>query len=301
MACNTCAKKFTLLRKEKGCPNCGFSYCSNCLSNKAFVPKLNSEAKICTKCTKTLSTNEENVCQPPDAYFKRLAVINNSKNESTSNLVDDEITNRLEKLKAGTGHNVNSTDEIYRRLNNIKSTVPATSDAELHSRLARLKDVPRTETQVKSVLPSLDLRSEQEQADDLLKQYMAEKNIDTQYKNEFDELVNNMESRVQRLKGISPTNLPNKSNQEAVESEDEAESIQKILAKVKKEVMLEENEISPTPNDELPFCEICNEDARMRCLGCHYLFCKRCFMEHKDDEDGCDKYEPYKPPMNIQK
>lgn len=50
------------------------------------------------------------------------------------------------------------------------------------------------------------------------------------------------------------------------------------------------------PSDELPFCEICNEDARMRCLGCQYLFCKRCFLEHRDDDDGCNRFEPYEAP-----
>lgn len=48
--------------------------------------------------------------------------------------------------------------------------------------------------------------------------------------------------------------------------------------------------------EELPFCEICNEDATLRCLGCRYIFCKRCYLEHKDDDEECNRYEPYKPP-----
>lgn len=60
-----------------------------------------------------------------------------------------------------------------------------------------------------------------------------------------------------------------------------------------------ENDLDTEPvMEELPFCEICNEDARMRCLGCKYLFCKQCFKDHKDEDDGCDKFEPYSPPKN---
>lgn len=68
---------------------------------------------------------------------------------------------------------------------------------------------------------------------------------------------------------------------------------------MKAEASLDPDELSPSTNDELPFCEICNEDASLRCLGCRYLFCKRCFMEHKDDDDGCNRYEPYKASENV--
>lgn len=47
----------------------------------------------------------------------------------------------------------------------------------------------------------------------------------------------------------------------------------------------------PTPNkeatEELPWCNICNEDAAFRCLGCDgELFCAQCYREcHEDDEE----------------
>lgn len=68
---------------------------------------------------------------------------------------------------------------------------------------------------------------------------------------------------------------------------------------MKAEASLDPDELPPATNDELPFCEICNEDATLRCLGCRYLFCKRCYIEHKDDDDGCNRYEPYKAPRNV--
>lgn len=73
----------------------------------------------------------------------------------------------------------------------------------------------------------------------------------------------------------------------------------KYFSQIKVESTLEDNELCTSKHDELPFCEICNEDARMRCLGCRYLFCKRCFLEHKDDDDGCNRYESYEAPKGY--
>lgn len=126
---------------------------------------------------------------------------------------------------------------------------------------------------------------------------MEQTKIDNTYKDEFDTLVNDMEARLQKIKGSNSIKLSSSQEQQS-ENEDEEETVKKIIEKVKAETFLED-QVSSTTNDELPFCEICNEDAKMRCLGCRYLFCKRCFMDHKDDEDGCDKYELYRPPKGT--
>lgn len=133
-----------------------------------------------------------------------------------------------------------------------------------------------------------------------MKQYLEQVNIDTKYKDDFNDIIDSIESRVQKLKSSSTeisedkSKLLSNNNTEL----DEEETVNKIIEKIKADPSLDETVDSPTKNDELPFCEICNEDAVLRCLGCRYLFCKLCFMEHKDDDDGCDRYENYQPPTN---
>ncbi|XP_063831305.1 abscission/NoCut checkpoint regulator isoform X1 [Ostrinia nubilalis] len=303
MACNSCSKSFTLFRKEKGCPGCGFSYCSKCLNNKLFLKKINSVALVCTKCKNTSGMDNKNKIETPEAYFKRIGVDNSSQSTSSqtteqSNNVEWEIQQRLKKLKEDRNKDaIQTTDEeILKRLQKIKGEQPTTSDAELQARLANLRGVPIIEGQKKTVLYTPDLRTEQEQADDLMKQYLEHTTIDKQYQEGFKRQLDDIEARIQKLKGGEGVNT--KTKDDASSSEDEETVIKKIIEKAKVESS-QDDELPAATNDELPFCEICNEDARMRCLGCRYLFCKQCFVEHKDDDDGCNRYELYEAPKNI--
>ncbi|KAJ8723867.1 hypothetical protein PYW07_007847 [Mythimna separata] len=307
MSCNSCTKPFSLLRKEKGCPNCGFSYCSKCLDNKMFVSKLNAETKVCAKCKNSQSKpNEPKTIEAPDAYYRRIGALDPKQpvnsNSGVGTKEDQLILDRLQKLREGrnvTPTSTTTTDEdIKSRLQNIKGETPSTSDADIYSRLAKLKGVPLEVVSAKPVLPPPDTRTEQEQANDLIKQYMEQTNIDTKYTDEFDGLISDIEARMQKLKGNNPASQEPAQilKKDESESEDEETTVRKIVEKIKAEAVLEDDIISPDTSDELPFCEICNEDARMRCLGCKYLFCKRCFLDHKDDDDGCNRYEPYEAP-----
>ncbi|XP_075982706.1 abscission/NoCut checkpoint regulator isoform X2 [Anticarsia gemmatalis] len=298
--------KILFIASQRGCPGCGFSYCSKCLDYKIFVPKLNAEAKVCGKCKRAASNPNETktVVEPPKAYYRRLGVMydkqeTNKISDSNADPIDQTISERLQKLKEDRDVPMTTDEQIKSRLQNIKGEMPSTSDAEIQERLAKLRGMPVISMTSKPVLLPPDTRTEQEQANDLLKQYMEQTTIDTQYKDEFDNLISDMESRMQKLRGTDSTNSKDQSQgtntKESAESEDEEEAVKKIVEKIKAESLIEDD-IAPSTNDELPFCEICNEDARMRCLGCRYLFCKRCFMEHKDDDDGCNRYEPYQAP-----
>ncbi|CAF4868282.1 unnamed protein product [Pieris macdunnoughi] len=295
MSCNTCCKAFSIIRKEKGCPNCGFSYCSKCLNYKIFLPKLNFEAKVCGKCKNTLNSNHK-VIEPPAAYFKRIenpnVVIGQEMDVNKNDPVEEEIRKRLLKLKEEKLNSSECSDkDIAERLKKLKD-IPSTSQAQIEQRLANIKEVPIQSIQSKPALPTPDIRTEEEQANDLLRQYMAHASMDKKYEDEFNSKINDIEGRLYKLKGQqTASNSISRTDMVLMESEDEL--IRKIIDKAKVE---SDDEVASPINNELPFCEICNEDAVMRCLGCKYLFCKLCFMEHKDDDDGCDKYEKYTAP-----
>lgn len=86
----------------------------------------------------------------------------------------------------------------------------------------------------KPVLPSPDNRTEQEQADDLLKQYMDQTNMDAKYNDEFDNLVKGMETRLGKLKNAEATSKTAKTAEKPEnESEDEESAVRKIVEKVK--------------------------------------------------------------------
>ncbi|XP_045532475.1 abscission/NoCut checkpoint regulator [Pieris brassicae] len=298
MSCNTCCKTFSIIRKEKGCPSCGFSYCSKCLNYKLFLPKLNSEAKVCGKCKNNLNSKLK-VIEPPAAYFKRIenpdVVVGQEMNINKNDPVEEEIRKRLLNLKEDKPNSSKCSDQdIAERLKKLKD-IPSTSQAQLEQRLANIKEVPIESIQSKPVLPTTDLRTEEEQANDLLRQYLAHASMDKKYEDEFKTKINDIEGRLNKLKDEPTTsNSISRTDMDVMESKDEL--IRKIIDKAKVEV---DDEVASPINNELPFCEICNEDAVMRCLGCKYLFCKLCFMEHKDDDDGCDTYEKYTAPQNF--
>lgn len=64
---------------------------------------------------------------------------------------------------------------------------------------------------------------------------MEETKMDKNYKDEFDHLVSDIESRLQNLKGsASKENVPQQSSKSIDDSEDEEETVKKILEKVEK-------------------------------------------------------------------
>ncbi|KPJ21689.1 Zinc finger FYVE domain-containing protein 19, partial [Papilio machaon] len=138
------------------------------------------------------------------------------------------------------------------------------------------------------------VKTEQEELNDLLKELEEESKIETQYNNDFVTKLNDLEKRLNNLKKSQP------STDEEVQKftsnpVDEQTVIREIIEKIQTDVNNKDTEeLSPDLNNELPFCEICNEDAKVRCRGCNYLFCIRCFNEHKDED--CNEYEIYNAP-----
>lgn len=84
------------------------------------------------------------------------------------------------------------------------------------------------------MLFTADPRSEQDQIEDLLKQYHDQAAMDTKYTDEFNNLTTEMEKRLHHLKGDpGPSQCTNpKPEPEEDISEDEEDSVRKIIEKV---------------------------------------------------------------------
>jgi abscission/NoCut checkpoint regulator len=211
------------------------------------------------------------------------------------------------------------TDDIRNRLDALKKDdipveVPDQSDIE--KRLALLKGVEHKDYSGANnkVLFVKDTRSEQEKIDDLLKQFVDERAIDDEAKPEPGTAgtIDDIERRLAALRG---QDLEKTRQQIEQIEETEEEETQRIMKQYLEEAKLddildpEEQEIiSTVPQapgakkedlEELPFCEICNEDASLRCLECENLFCAACFREFHDEEDyKTHKTKPYQAPKS---
>lgn len=210
------------------------------------------------------------------------------------------------------------TDDIRSRLDALKKVdLPETSgsdDGDIQRRLAELKGVEYKAPSDAKIHFTPDTRSEQEKIDDLLKQFVEEKTIDVAAEPELGQVqagsVEDIERRLAALRGQDLDKTKEQIEQtEETEQEEIARTMKKYLEEAKLEdIVLDPDEqeflssIPPAPGqkkdlEELPFCEICNEDATLRCLECENLFCVSCFREFHDEEDyKTHKTKPYTAP-----
>ncbi|XP_014778595.1 uncharacterized protein DDB_G0283697 [Octopus bimaculoides] len=188
--CYSCGAEFGIFRKEHGCKNCGFVFCSKCLGKKIEVPRLNnSKGSVCNRCFTLLkgglktssppssgpSTPQQFPPSPPLAYKKRMEALkvresqttsthsNTSKKKPTSvpamyhgmSKADIEIAERLERLRERPKCEVETEEQLEHRLAAIKGMDPS-----------RYKESKNN----KSVVLKSDRRTQQEQIDDLLEE-----------------------------------------------------------------------------------------------------------------------------------
>lgn len=135
--------------------------------------------------------------------------------------VDEEIVKRLKDIKAR--DDTSNADEA------------GTSDLGIAQRLAALKGVAHKESKNDDILRNLDNRTDQQKTDDLVKQFMAETEIDREANfgenDEEEDPIKSIERRLAALKGTTGKDSAN-SNIENVESEDEETATNKLAAKV---------------------------------------------------------------------
>lgn len=213
------------------------------------------------------------------------------------------------------------TDDIRNRLDALKKDdipvdLPQPDQSDIEKRLAALKGVEHKDYSAanKLILTAKDTRSEQEKIDDLLKQFVEERTIDDEAKPEPNAsgTIEDIERRLAVLRGQDLEKTKQQIEQIEETEEEEAERTMKQYLEEAKldDIVLDPDEqelISTVPVapgqkkelEELPFCEICNEDASLRCLECENLFCANCFREFHDEEDyKTHKTKPYQAPKS---
>ncbi|XP_065353856.1 abscission/NoCut checkpoint regulator [Cloeon dipterum] len=329
MSCSTCSAKFGFLKKELGCPGCGFSCCSKCL--KFEIDGVTSH--VCKNCHDK-SQKKGQFRPPPDAFLKRLARLETLEDPSRPpvTIYAHQTPPALQNLTQATKNDdVPSEIELRGRLQKLRKRLTAApSVEEIEVRLARLQGMHHNPKHHSFDVSSMTKKSDEEQTRDLVKQMEEEAALRKSYESAWQADV---EARLAKLKGEAaaaaegqagpseeapkdPESLlkqicseAGKGGTDKMEVDDEESEID-IINKVVAEIALDEKYliedldasddelVSDSVTEELPWCTICNEDATLRCPGCAGdLFCKECF---KKCHDVCDmrEHQPvkYKPP-----
>lgn len=209
----------------------------------------------------------------------------------------------------------NKDEEVLRRLEALKAdrklSAEDNNDQSIASRLADLKGVPMKDYS-KKILFEKDTRTETEKANDLLKQFAEESGIDSGINQEREDAISDIEKRLADLRGQDILTMKKQIEQvEETEEEERDRIMRQYLDEAKLDDILDpaEKELiegipkpdNPKDIEELPFCEICNEDATLRCLDCENLFCKACLKEFHLEEDYKDhQIVSYKAPKNSE-
>ncbi|XP_025103686.1 abscission/NoCut checkpoint regulator-like isoform X2 [Pomacea canaliculata] len=147
--CYGCGTGFSLFKKEHGCKNCGFAFCSNCLTKKIALPKDNTKHRVCNKCFDILSgktvAEDPQRFSPPEAFKKRVAALQEreAQNEKPSvksfkpqhskymglSKADREIAERLDKLRESPNEQKVTDEELIQGLARLRGESPATASA----------------------------------------------------------------------------------------------------------------------------------------------------------------------------
>ena len=188
-------------------------------------------------------------------------------------------------------------EERLRKLKSDKTETSVTDQKAIEERLARLKGMdPNVYTMPPiTVYQQTKHKTDTEKADDLIKQLSEELNIDdttrvslgATRRSSTDEEI---ERRLARLRGqqlIDPKT--NVSSIMDIDSEDEETEQNKLIDRLLSETNLpsipsdvntsDANEVNvEMVSDSLPWCQICNEDAVIKCIDClGDLYCRQCF------------------------
>ncbi|XP_072391917.1 abscission/NoCut checkpoint regulator [Diabrotica undecimpunctata] len=311
MSCNQCNTKFNFFHKEMGCGCCGLAFCSKCIKQKSKVPsKGDEEINVCKKCYLRINSGTSQTVNrpPPDVFIKRLETLENPAAPPIT--VYKKADPKMESLRSG----LSAADQkLLERLEKLKDDGkgPPPTESEIRERLRNLKGENEYVEGPSKAVYTVDTRTDQEKADSLLEQFVNERDIELSHQN-----LDGIEARVAALReqGVRPNEGPYMQNLH--DSSGSEEEVDKVTKKIMDEVALDErlpsSILSKTKSSsreskeedevedgspELPWCVLCNNDAKYRCMDCSGdLYCSSCNTEvHKNWGDTDHHVVPYKP------
>ena len=203
MSCYNCAKTFSVFSKEKSCKNCGFAFCSKCLTQK-MIPKLSVKGNVCRSCEKSFNAPQISRA-PPDALQRRLDFLENPPARNPITVYTQSTQNkRITNLKRGMSVEDKAiADRLERLQKDRKASMDIPTEAEMEERLMRLKDrgagIPCQEKKEENYkhLHKTDNRSDVQKCKDLIEQANAEVKLETKLPKPEDDI----RDRLARLRG----------------------------------------------------------------------------------------------------
>ncbi|XP_017759338.1 PREDICTED: abscission/NoCut checkpoint regulator [Eufriesea mexicana] len=299
MSCSICQTKFSFFTREVACPGCGFSCCSKCLKYKCNIPDKGVK-KVCGRCFNKHNFTNKPACNnniEMDEHEEPMAPVDIKKkldsleNPGKPPIVMYKHTNHWDKFKNGLEP---ADQEIVERLRKLKEEdkTTALSVDEIKRRLALLKDEDPDANQCKSNIHQVDTRTDQQKTDDLIQEYLQQLELSS-----GSDSVGEIQARLRSLQDIN--DKPRKYSANDVD-DDEKHVTKKLIAKALAEAELEkkyeedvdeleEMEVEDVKHtddeDEKPSCVMCDQTENLeRCLGCHGdLYCTVCFDDNHDD------------------
>lgn len=206
MSCSNCKKSFSIFCKEKSCKNCELAFCSRCITRKMIIPKSGNEGNVCARCEK-LIIHQQSTRPPPDALQRRLEFLENPPASNPITVyTTSEKSRRMSNLKRGLSVEDQAIAERLEKLKNErKASMNIPTEAEMHQRLLKLKDVSNS-GEVKESIPNtllkLDNRSDYQMTKDLVEQANAEVQLENKLPKPEDEI----QERLAKLRGQETKN-----------------------------------------------------------------------------------------------
>ncbi|KOC69461.1 Zinc finger FYVE domain-containing protein 19 [Habropoda laboriosa] len=289
MSCNICQTKFSFFTREDDCPGCGFSCCSKCLKYKCDIPDKGVK-KTCGRCFykrrfKNMS-NSNNNSTMLDEQEKPIAPVDITKKlDSLENPVKPPIvmykhTNHWDKFKKGLEP---ADQEIVDRLRKLKEEdkTTALSVDEIRKRLALLKDEDPNASHHKINIHEVDNRTDQQKTDDLLQEYLEQLELSSSSDSDTE-----IQSRLRSLQDVS--DKPSKHSTNDMDDDDETHISKKLIAKILAEANLSKYEADVDELEEeaeRPTCAMCGQTKPSE--GCSSyddeIYCAECLKKEHDD------------------